>query len=369
MLKNVLFEALLDIVPFRAYVVDIETYEVVYSNQLMSDSMILPKSKKCFEKVFGQNKICSWCSIKKSNENNISEFFDEMNDKWFVTHDKYIYWLNDRKAKYSILVDISEQKEAQGKIISAHTKLSLYTKHLKIIVDEQLSKLRKQDQLLFFHQKQTSLNEIMSVIAHQWKQPLNELSINNIYLNEKNRNSKYKRIYEDNNEIIQFLSSTISSFQNFYKSSIGNKFLVVEAIESTISILNSSMRQYNIVINFIYDEEIELNGERNSFSQIILSILENAISIFIERNIIDAQIDINLQIVEKTIIINIEDNAGGIEEKNIPHIFENTKSFRKKPSSGLGLYISNLLITEKFNGKLSVKNGSEGAIFTIQIKI
>ncbi len=222
---------------------------------------------------------------------------------------------------------------------------------------------------VFDEKTEVDLVFLVSWVAHQWKQPLHELSINNIYLNEKNRNSKYKRIYEDNDEIIQFLSSTISSFQNFYKSSIENKFLVVEAVESTISILNSSMRQHNIAINFIYDEEIELKGERNSFSQVILSILENAISIFIERNIIDAQIDINLQIVEKTIIINIEDNAGGIEEKNMPYIFENTKSFRKKPSSGLGLYISNLLITEKFNGKLSVKNGSEGAIFTIQIKI
>lgn len=367
MLKNVLFEALLDIVPFRAYVVDIETYEVVYSNQLMSDSMIVPGAKKCWKKIFGQDKICSWCNINKPNENNTSEFFDEINDKWFVTHDKLIYWINDRRAKYSILTDISEQKEAQGKLISAHTKLSLQTKHLEKIVEEQLDKLRKQDQLLFFHQKQTSLNEIMSVIAHQWKQPLHELSINNIYLNEKNKNSKYKRIYEDNDEIIQFLSSTITSFQNFYKSSIENKFSVVEALESTISILNSSMRQYNIGINFIYDEEFELKGERNSFSQVILSILENAISISIERNIIDAQIDINLQIIEEELIINIEDNAGGIEEKNIPYIFENSKSFRKKPSSGLGLYISNLVITEKFKGKIIAKNGTKGAIISIKI--
>lgn len=280
MLENSLFKALLDMVPFRAYVIDVKTFEVVYANQLMTDSMQSPNAKFCWEKIFGQNNRCPWCNInemKLNIENHLnnsytSEFFDEMDDKWYMSHNKFVSWTNGRNAKYSILVDITEQKENQGAIIQTHAKLSMYTKHLKNtnknlqitklllqkksdelelinenlekIVEEQLVKLRKQDQLLFFHQKQSSLNNIMSVIAHQWKQPLHELSINNIFLNEKTKIKKHKRIYEDNDEIIKFLSSTISAFQNFYQSTSKNKFSLKEAIESTILILNSSIRQY-----------------------------------------------------------------------------------------------------------------------------
>lgn len=402
MLENSLFKALLDMVPFRAYVMDVKTYEVVYANKLMTDSMNVPKAKHCWEKIFGQSSRCPWCNISEMKQNSdkhlntsyISEFFDEIDDRWFISHNKFISWTNGRDAKYSILVDITEQKENQGAIIQTHAKLSMYTKHLKNInkslqitklllqkksdeleatnenlekiVEEQLVKLRKQDQLLFFHQKQSSLNNIMSVIAHQWKQPLHELSINNIFLNEKTKNLKYKKIYEDNDEIIQFLSSTITSFQNFYQSSTRNSFYLKEAIESTILILNSSIRQYNIKVSLDCDDEpIEFDGQRNTFSQVVLSILENSISIFAERNIRNGQIDVVVEVKNNKVIINIEDNAGGIEEKYLPYIFENTKSFRKKPSSGLGLYIANLVITEKFKGSISASNSEEGAIFTI----
>lgn len=403
MLENSLFEALLDIVPFKAYVIDIETYEVVYANQIMRSSMYAPKANYCWEKIFGQSSKCSWCNVDKiklndnqSNKSYISEFFDEIDDKWFVSNDKLISWANGCNAKYSILVDITEQKANQGTIIQAHAKLSIYTKHLKNInkdlqitklllqkksdeleitnnnlekiVEVQLKKLRKQNQLLFFHQKQASLNNIMSLIAHQWKQPLHELSINNMFLNEKINNKKTKKIFEDNNEIIQFLSSTISAFQDFYHISNKKSFFLKEAIENTISVLNSSSRQYNININFSYkNENIKIKGQRNIFSQVMLSILENAITILIERNIVKGYININLNILENEIIITIEDNAGGIDEENLPYIFENSKSFRKKPSSGLGLYIANLVISEKFKGSIKARNGELGAIFIISL--
>lgn len=406
MLENSLFKALLDMVPFRAYVIDVKTFEVVYANQLMTDNMHASDAKFCWEKIFGQNNRCPWCNVNEmeinadyqTNTSYVSEFFDEMDDRWYMSHNKFITWTNGRNAKYSILVDITEQKENQGAIIQTHAKLSMYTKHLKNtnknlqitklllqkksdelelinenlekIVEEQLIKLRKQDQLLFFHQKQSSLNNIMSVIAHQWKQPLHELSINNIFLNEKTKIKKHKRIYEDNDEIIKFLSSTISAFQNFYQSTSKNKFSLKEAIESTILILNSSIRQYNIEINLNYGEDsIELNGQKDIFSQVILSILENAITIFVERNIENPQIDLSIELNKNSVIIFIEDNAGGINEKDLPYIFENGKSFRKKPSSGLGLYIANLVITEKFQGTICTKNGQSGAVFTIYLPL
>ncbi|MGE4444590.1 MAG: sensor histidine kinase [Candidatus Altimarinota bacterium] len=402
MQENNLFEALLDTVPFGAYVVEIESKKLIYANKLMIDKMHIIQSNNYWKKIHIQNNICSSGTVDQIDEqqkDSIYEFFDEITDKWFISHNKYVTLFDGRKTKYSILVDITEQKENQGKIIQSHAKLSTYAKHLtstnknlqitklllqkktdeleiinknlEKIVEEQLDKLRKQDQLLFFYQKQESLDNIMSIIAHQWKQPLHELSINNIFLNEKNRDPKKKFVYKDNDEIIQFLSSTINAFQNFYQSTISNSFFIKEAIESTILILNSSFRQNNVNIDVHCNEEtIELAGQRNIFSQVILSILENALTIFIERNIKNSIITISVYKTEQNkLIINIEDNAGGIAEENLPYIFENSKSFRDKPSSGLGLYIANLVISEKFNGKITANNKDQGAIFTISIPL
>lgn len=398
------FKELLDSVPFPSYMIDIKTFEVIYINELMKEHMYDSGRKECWEKIFGQREKCSWCGLNdlinnpniNIKESNTSEFFDEIEDKWFISHDKIISLNNCINAKYSILVDISQQKESQGKIIQSHAKLAMYSKHLaqtnenlkitKIllqkksdelvcinnnlekIVRDQLSKIRKQDQLLFLHQKQASLNNIMSIIAHQWKQPLHELSINNIYLNENNKNNINNKVYQDNSEIIQFLSSTITAFQDFYTVSCTNTFLIKNAIENTILILNSSIRLYKININFDSNNiNIELSGQRNIFSQVILSVLENAISIFIERNIYKPYINIRLQQVNHEIHIIIADNAGGIDEKDLPYIFDNSKSFREKNSTGLGLYIASLIIIEKFKGTISARNNESGAVFLIII--
>ena len=88
-----------------------------------------------------------------------------------------------------------------------------------------------------------------------------------------------------------------------------------------------------------------------------------------EKNIENKLIKINTFKENNFAIIQIEDNAGGINEKDLPYIFENGKSFRKKPSSGLGLYIANLVITEKFQGTICTKNGQSGAVFTIHLPL
>ena len=309
----------------------------------------------------------------------------------------YLGWMDGSEVKYSILLDITEQKAIQGSLIQSHAKLANFTKHLKItnknlqitklllqkksdelasintnlekIVQEQIVKLREKDQLLFFQQKQLSLNDMMSVIAHQWKQPLNELSINNIYLKEKTRNKEYSGVYLENDEIIAFLATTISAFQNFYKVTINNEFFIKEAIENTVLILNSSVRKYQIDMNVNYEncDRVVIAGQRNVFSQVVLTILENAISIFLERDTEYPKIDIKVENQNCKVVVTIEDNAGGIEKENIPHIFEQSKSFKQTPSSGLGLYIAKLVIVEKLQGDISVENGKEGAIFTITL--
>ncbi len=154
MQENKLFEALLDVIPFAAYAVDIETYEVVYANRLMNENMYAPKDEYCWKKIFGQEEVCSWCKIAElkqrekvyKNEKLVSNFFDESSDKWLQSYDELVKWPDGRTVKYSIAVDITEQKEIQADIIQAHTKLAMQTKKLKE-VNKKLEYMAKKDYL------------------------------------------------------------------------------------------------------------------------------------------------------------------------------------------------------------------------------
>jgi len=139
MQENKLFEALLDVIPFAAYAVDIDTFEVVYANKMMSEKMYAPREEFCWKKIFGQEEVCSWCTISElktrdrvyKSEKLISSFFDESTDAWLQTYDELVRWPDGRTVKYSIAVDITEQKEIQASMIQTHTKLAMQSKKLK----------------------------------------------------------------------------------------------------------------------------------------------------------------------------------------------------------------------------------------------
>ena len=139
MLENKLFEALLDVIPFGAYAIDIDTYEVVYANKLMRENLYAPQETHCWEKVFGQEQICSWCSVfklqerkkeKKKQGKYTYEFFDETDDKWIKSYDELMSWPDGRDVKYSILVDVTDQKEIQGSIMKSHAALAVKNKQV-----------------------------------------------------------------------------------------------------------------------------------------------------------------------------------------------------------------------------------------------
>jgi len=139
MTENKLFEALLDILPFAAYAVDVDTYEVIYANKLMSENMYAPRAQACWEKLYGQEEVCSWCTVHElkkrhalyKNDKLVTTFFDESTDMWFQSFDEIVRWPDGRDVRYSIAVDITEQKEIQATMIKTHTKMAIQAKELK----------------------------------------------------------------------------------------------------------------------------------------------------------------------------------------------------------------------------------------------
>ena len=222
--------------------------------------------------------------------------------------------------------------------------------------------LREKSDILYQQSKMAAMGEMIQNIAHQWRQPLSVISsaATGILVqkeigvsNEEDEKVSLKAI----NKSSQYLSETIDDFRNFLK--LDKKleiFRVDKAIEEAISLSNIKINNQEIMFLFNFDE-IEINGIKNEFIQVILNILNNAKDALIQNIKIEKYIFIDLYSKNKNVFIKIKDNAGGIPNNIINRIFEpyfTTKHQSK--GTGIGLYMSEEIIKNHMNGSLSVVN-------------
>ena len=167
---------------------------------------------------------------------------------------------------------------------------------------------------------------------------------------------------------MDFLSKTIEDFKEFYMNSKEkDNFSVKESISNALTILSADLKSNNISLDLKFDtfEEIEIFGVKSEFSQVIISIVSNAIDVL--KNIEKPKIGISISSNSAEVTISILDNGGGIKSKNIKKIFEPYFS-TKEHGTGIGLYLSKMIIEESFSGKISVENQKEGALFSLFIE-
>jgi ABC-type amino acid transport substrate-binding protein/nitrogen-specific signal transduction histidine kinase len=247
---------------------------------------------------------------------------------------------------------------------------------LSIKLESSVSELRKRDNLIFQQNKMASLGEMVGNIAHQWRQPLAHISmIHNYIISQFQQKQVFPEdiLEEINNgqDVIQFMSKTINTFQNFYSQDSRDdvRFELSEVIEKVLVMFKEVVHLNNISVRKSY-EKVYISGNINAFSQIILSILQNSVVFFKLRKIKEPKIDIVISSKKEIVKISIQDNAGGIKEENLLKIFDYGFSEREETSStGVGLYIVKLIITEKFHGEIEAKNRDGGAKFTIELPL
>ncbi|QSZ40630.1 hypothetical protein GJV85_00355 [Sulfurimonas aquatica] len=227
----------------------------------------------------------------------------------------------------------------------------------------QVQKKQEQEEI-----KLAQMGELISMIAHQWRQPLSSISAIASTLTLDISMDNYKKEFfsqrlEDINRLTQHLSSTIDDFRNFFKPNKESietslEHVVAKSLDITQELLSNS----NIEITTEFNDSINVNVYESELMQVLLNILSNAHDNFIEKKIQNP----SLKISTKDNAIIICDNGGGIPEDIISKIFEpyfSTKN--EKNGTGLGLYMSKLIIEEHHNGKLSVYNKNGGACFEI----
>lgn len=233
-------------------------------------------------------------------------------------------------------------------------------------------RITNSQQLLIQKTKMASMGEMIANIAHQWRQPLSNISgifldIESAY-NYKDLDKKYltKRINQAN-DLLEYMSKTIDDFKEFYKPNTSEEvFTFYSSVTHAISLSQASLSYYNISVEVKIDKSLKIKGSSSEFSQVILNILSNAKEVSFKREIKKPHIKIYSKVVNKNIFIHIQDNCGGVEIDNIENIFE--PYYTTKYGSGIGLYMSKIIIERKFNGEIYAKNTKKGN-FKMTIKI
>ncbi|MGE4455653.1 MAG: PAS domain S-box protein [Arcobacteraceae bacterium] len=237
--------------------------------------------------------------------------------------------------------------------------------------------LHQRDILLQQQTRLAAIGEMMANIAHQWRQPLSAItsSISGLKLKQEFGLLDDNDISEVNDQILknaEFLSKTIDNFRNFFKKDqIKRKFFIADSINETINIIKASYDNHFIQLDKDFDESIYYFGSDNMLSQVVLNLLSNAKDALVHNNIDEKHVMISLSMNNNNIKIEVKDNGGGIKEDIQEKIFDpyfTTK--HQHQGTGLGLYMSNQIVQNHFNGQITVQNITTefgtGACFVIE---
>jgi two-component system CheB/CheR fusion protein len=230
---------------------------------------------------------------------------------------------------------------------------------------------KEKEKALIIQSKLASMGEMIGAIAHQWRQPLNALTIRiqklkHNYEKDEIDEEFIKKFVHDNKGTIDFMSKTIDNFRNFFRiDKHKSDFDIKSAIEEVVQMLSVQLENHNINLSFTGESFVSC-GYKTEFQQVILNIINNSKDILMQNSIKTPTISIDI----KDNIVQIADNGGGIDKEIIDRIFEpyfTTKDQGR--GTGMGLYMSKMIIEDNMHGKLSVKNSDIGAIFTIELEI
>jgi signal transduction histidine kinase len=246
--------------------------------------------------------------------------------------------------------------------------------HIKLLENRFL----EQQNILILKNQKAQMGDMIEVITHQWKEPLNTIASiimvmqykikDKIKIPPEYLDAKLKQV----NDNVYYLSETIDDFKNFFNSKKAEKECDLnQLIIKAISLGRDTILVNEITIKHDLQFTKKVSLFENELLHIILNIIQNSKEAF-KNNNVDANSIKMIKIIGRTkndvTLIDIIDNAGGISEENLPYIFhENYTTKEKEKGTGLGLYLSKVIIEDHMKGSIEVKNIGEGTMFRITL--
>ncbi|TLP35809.1 PAS domain-containing sensor histidine kinase [Arcobacter arenosus] len=240
-------------------------------------------------------------------------------------------------------------------------------------VNEEIAKNKEKQKMLFWQSRMASLGQMLANIAHQWRQPLTELSLTMFNIKRTAKKCDLEKLdlyYKESLGIIENMSQTIDDFSNFFNpNKPKEKFFLTNAINDSLLITKKLVQKENLNIQTDF-EDIEVFGVLNELSQVIINLIQNSSEAFKVNEIKDKKITIVIKREENYAVLQFEDNAGGASENLLDKIFEPYFTTKHQSNgTGLGLFMSKMIIEKSLDGTIRVENIDNGLKFTIKIPL
>jgi len=321
------------------------------------------------------------------NEINICKYDDNLNLFLYRLEKGLLIFIYDESIDLHVIKSILEslRKKLNISINSClnvkdledkNLKLNSLTINLQDKVNEAVILNKKKDKQMFEQMKMAQMGELIGNIAHQWRQPLSIISTvaSAMKLKKEMDILDNKDFFDYTNKIVdntQLLSTTIDEFSDYIKETSNEKeILIQERVKIAIKIIESSfiMKKIKIIENYMEKETIYFKLISGELLQVLISILNNSKDAFNDKSIENKWIKYSVKKEEKSFLITIEDNAGGIPPDILDKIFNpyfTTK--HQDQGTGIGLYNCYNIVSNHLNGKLYAVNTLHGVKFTINL--
>jgi PAS domain S-box-containing protein len=306
-------------------------------------------------------------------------------DKRYLRADGSVVWvhLNGRLIRdeagrplyyLPMMEDITERKAAEKALLEKQSQLEELNRNLERRIAQGVLDSREKDRILMQQGRQAAMGEMIGNIAHQWRQPLNTLGL---IVQELQMTYGHEGFTKESLEagvhkamvLIAHMSKTIEDFRNYFKPDKESiPFNVNQAVAKAVFLVEPSLKSLDIRIEVIEEQEVEITGFANEYSQALLNILLNCRDAF-ETSRIDRSRGITISVFRENdrSVVTVADNAGGVPEDIMDKIFEpyfTTKGPDK--GTGIGLYMAKTIIEKNMHGRLTVRNLADGAEFRIE---
>ena len=274
-------------------------------------------------------------------------------------------------------VDINEKRMHENLYsitLTDITEIERYKREL----NEQIRKIEEKQQILIQNSKMASMGEMIANIAHQWRQPLNSLSALHMVLlmdyedNGVLTKEEIASFKEESGQYIHKMSTTIDDFRNFFSPTKEKEWFVVsDAIGESIKFVQDSFDDGDVaLIDKTQDKATQIYSYKNELMQVLMILLNNSRDAVISKKVENPQVVVNFLQEGSELKICIEDNGGGIPEDILDRVFEPyfTTKF-KSDGTGVGLYMSKMIVEDSIGGKLVLENYNDGVLASLTISI
>jgi len=266
-------------------------------------------------------------------------------------------------------------KDLEERVRIQTRELQELNQRLEERVQEEIAKNEEKQKMLLWQSRFASLGQMTANIAHQWRQPLTELNLSLFSLKNALENhpdpKEIRELYAQSRRIIRSMSKTIEDFMDFFRPNREtSSFRIQESLQDALALIQQALEKAEIEVRIEGEEDLTIRGIPNELTQVFLNLFQNAKEAFAKSSESPRWLRVHLSQDEHFAVISIEDNAGGIPPESLERIFE--PYFSTKHSSqgtGLGLFMSRMIIQKSFQGSIEAINSLKGALFVIKIPL